>query len=75
MDCIIHEVAKSWSQLSNFHFRLLLSQHCLNARDIKGGPIPCSQRVYNLEKKTGLWSNQSELICPLEEMFKYWSSK
>ena len=26
MDCIVHEVAKSWTQLSNFHFSLQIGK-------------------------------------------------
>ena len=28
MDCIVHGVTKSWTQLSNFHFTLLQRKSC-----------------------------------------------
>ena len=30
MDCIVHEVAKSWAQLSNFHFYPYTLLHCFH---------------------------------------------
>ena len=61
MDCIVHRVAKSWTQLSDFHFHhnfhLLFHTHCRISLEV-------STKV--------LWETYWHFIVPMGQFVKNW---
>ena len=59
MDCIVHGVAKSWTQLSNFHIHSLL--YCYCKKEVVGtSPSRTRQEgigVHLGTDRTQLWKN------------------
>ena len=57
MDCIVHGVTKSWTQLTNFHFDFLMAETVKNLRAIQATQVQSLGQEDPLEKEMATHSS------------------